>query len=107
MLSKTASTLCVLAASAQASLWVDQAPDNVRPYAIEHYANAQALTIGAQTYRFPVTGASSGNKFSVLTTNAPNTTELGVLPHIHELHHENFFCYKGKQAFGISIESLY
>lgn len=55
--------------------------DHVRPYANEHYANAKALTIGAQTYRFPVTGASSGNRFSVLTTNAPDTTELGVLPH--------------------------
>ncbi|KAI5361049.1 putative rmlC-like cupin domain superfamily, rmlC-like jelly roll protein [Septoria linicola] len=93
---RTCISLACFVACGWASLWVDQAPDYVRPYAIEHYANAQALTIGAQTYRFPITGAASGNKFSLLTTNAPASGDLGVLPHIHELHHENFFCLKGR-----------
>ncbi|KXT15102.1 hypothetical protein AC579_6472 [Pseudocercospora musae] len=88
--------LGLLAPAAQASLWVDKAPSYVRPYAIEHYANANALTIGTQTFRFPVTGPSSGNKFTILMTNAPESGDLGVLPHIHEQHNENFFCYKGR-----------
>lgn len=95
-LSKLTKSICLLGTAVQASLWVDEAPSYVRPYAIEHYANANALTIGAQTYRFPVTGPSSGNKFSLLVTTAPQSGDLGVLPHIHELHHENFFCYKGR-----------
>lgn len=82
--------------AAYASLWVDQAPNHVRAYAIEHYATATALTIGAQTYRFPVTGPASGHKFTLLTTNAPTSGTLGVFPYTHELHHENFFCYKGR-----------
>lgn len=82
--------------AAKSSLWVDQAPDHVRPYVIEHYANAQMSIIGSQTYRYYVTGASSGGAFTLLTSNSPSNTDLGVLPHIHERHHENFFCYKGR-----------
>lgn len=78
------------------SLWVENAPDYVRPYAIEHYATAQAVAIGAQIYRFPVTGASSGGKFSLLSTASCSSGSLGVLPHIHEKHYENFFAYKGR-----------
>ena len=83
-------------AAAKSSLWVDQAPSYVRPYVIEHYANAQSCEVGAQNYRFYVTGASSGGAFSLLGTNSPSSTALGVLPHQHETHHENFFCYKGR-----------
>lgn len=80
---------------AAASLWVDQAPSSPIPYCIEHYATAQAVAIGQQIYRFPVTGPSSGGKFSLLSTSAPASGALGVLPHIHERHFENFFSYKG------------
>lgn len=83
-------------AAARSSLWVDKAPDCVKPYVIEHYAPAQAVAIGAQIYRFPVTGPSSGGKFSLLSTSSPASGSLGVLPHIHQKHFENFFCYKGR-----------
>jgi quercetin dioxygenase-like cupin family protein len=80
----------------RSSLYVDVAPDHVRPYVIEHYAPAQAVSVGQQVYRFPVTGLSSGGAFSVLSTSMPGSSELGVLPHIHRTHHENFFCLKGR-----------
>jgi quercetin dioxygenase-like cupin family protein len=63
---------------------------------MRHYAHAQALTIGAQTYRFYVTGPSSGNAYTLLGTNAPTSASLGVLPHIHQQHYENFFNLKGR-----------
>jgi len=82
--------------AATSSLWVENAPTHVRPYAIEHYAPAQAVAVGAQIYRFPVTGASSGGKFSLISTASYASSALGVLPHTHEAHYENFFCYKGR-----------
>ncbi|EME76905.1 uncharacterized protein MYCFIDRAFT_65382 [Pseudocercospora fijiensis CIRAD86] len=94
--SKVLKALCLLAPAARASLWVDKAPSSVRPYVIEHYANANALTIGSQTFRFPVTGPSSGNKLTILMTSAPESGDLSVLPHIHEKYHENFCCFKGR-----------
>lgn len=83
-------------AAARSSLWVDNAPSYVKPYVIEHYATAQAVAIGAQIYRFPVTGPSSGGKFSLLSTASPASDALGVLPHVHEKHFENFFALKGR-----------
>jgi hypothetical protein len=81
-------------------LYVDNAPSYVRPYVIEHYAHAQAVSIGQQVYRFPVTGPSSGGAFSILSTSAPSAGDLGVLPHHHQTHHENFFCLKGLLTVG-------
>ena len=83
-------------ATARSNLWVQKAPDHVRPYVIEHYAPAHAVSIGSQVYRFPVTGPASGGKFSLISTSSPASDALGVLPHIHEKHYENFFCYKGR-----------
>ncbi|KAI9649179.1 hypothetical protein NHQ30_001747 [Ciborinia camelliae] len=77
------------------SVWVTEVPDYVRPYAIAHY-DASGCVIGNQVFRFPVTGPSSGGAFSLLATNAPGSTDLGVLPHIHERHYENFFNLKGR-----------
>ncbi|KAH8883441.1 quercetin 2,3-dioxygenase [Thozetella sp. PMI_491] len=77
-------------------LYVDEAPDYVRPYVIEHYKNSHAVTIDSQLYRFMVTGPSSGNAFSLLSTNSPSSDSLGVLPHIHQTHYENFFNFKGR-----------
>ncbi|KAK4547629.1 hypothetical protein LTR36_000586 [Oleoguttula mirabilis] len=88
--------LSTLAAAATSSLWVDTPPTFVRPYVIGHYANAEATRVGAQIYRFYVTGPSSGGLFTLLGTNSYSSGALGVLPHIHERHHENFFCYKGR-----------
>ncbi|ESZ96362.1 hypothetical protein SBOR_3245 [Sclerotinia borealis F-4128] len=84
-----------IAARDNSSVWVTEVPDYVRPYAIAHY-DASGCVIGNQVYRFPVTGPSSGYAFSLLATNAPGSTDLGVLPHIHEKHYENFFNLKGR-----------
>ena len=82
-------------ASANSSIWVSSVPSYVRPYAIPHYS-AQGCVIGQQVYRFPVTGPSSDNAFTLISTAAPSSNYLGVLPHIHERHYENFFNYKGR-----------
>lgn len=52
--------------------------------------------MGSQVYRFPVTGPSSGYAFKLMSTNAPASGSLGVLPHIHQAHYENFFNFKGR-----------
>jgi quercetin dioxygenase-like cupin family protein len=31
-----------------------------------------------------------------MSTNAPSSSALGVLPHIHQKHYENFFNFKGR-----------
>lgn len=81
--------------AACSSIWVTEVPDFVRPYAIAHY-EGHAISIGDQVYRFPVTGPSSGGAFSLLGTNSQSSTSLGVLPHIHQRHYENFFNFKGR-----------
>ncbi|KAF2706661.1 RmlC-like cupin [Pleomassaria siparia CBS 279.74] len=83
-------------AEGRSSLHVHSAPTFVRPYVIEHYAPAQAVALGQQIYRFPVTGASSGGAFSLISTSSPSSSELGSIPHRHQTHHENFFCLKGR-----------
>jgi hypothetical protein len=60
-----------LGSASRSSLYVENAPDHVRPYVIERYANAQAVAVGQQIYRFPVTGASSGGAFSILMPPMP------------------------------------
>ncbi|CAD6443904.1 4e3e9b3b-416a-4793-a5c3-e3a073ea57e5 [Sclerotinia trifoliorum] len=79
----------------KSSVWVTEVPDHVRPYAIAHY-DAGGCMVGNQLYRFPVTGPSSGYAFSLLSTNAPPSSALGVFPHIHQAHYENFFNLKGR-----------
>lgn len=82
-------------AATNSSVWVDSVPNFVRPYAIHHY-DAGGCVVGQQFYRFPVTGPSSDNAFTLIGTNAPGSTDLGVLPHHHQIHYENFFNYKGR-----------
>ncbi|CAG7952781.1 unnamed protein product [Penicillium nalgiovense] len=77
-------------------LYLQNAPSSPRPYVIPHYANSHAVTIGDQLYRFTVTGPSSDNAFTLMSTNAPSSGALGVLPHIHQRHSENFFNLKGR-----------
>lgn len=86
------------------SIWVDSVPTYVRPYAIPHNA-PQGIVVGAQIYRFPVNGNSSGGAFTIIQTNAPNSDALGVLPHTHRTHYENFFCYKGSYQLWTSKEN--
>lgn len=81
--------------SPKSSIWVTEVPTYVRPYAIPHLL-AGGCVVGQQVYRFPVTGASSDNAFSLIQTNAPGSTELGVLPHIHEIYYETFFNVRGR-----------
>lgn len=77
------------------NLWVSEVPTSPRPYAVRHYG-IPALQLGSQVYRFPVTGPSSDGAFSLLSTAAPASGSLGVLPHTHLTHYENFFCLKGR-----------
>ncbi|KAJ5667847.1 uncharacterized protein N7477_006417, partial [Penicillium maclennaniae] len=77
-------------------LYLENAPSSPRPYIISHYANSHAVTIGSQLYRFTVTGSSSDNAFTLMSTNSPSSGDLGVLPRIHRRHYENFFAYKGR-----------
>lgn len=77
------------------SLYVDEAPQFVRPYVLPK-ERGLSVSVGQQIYRFSVTGNASGNAFTLLQTNAPDSTDLGVLPHLHKLHHENFYCTKGR-----------
>lgn len=80
---------------AASSLWVTEVPTAPRPYAVRHYG-IDGLAIGAQVYRFPVTGPSSDYAFTLISTAAPASGYLGVLPHVHQTHYENFFCLKGR-----------
>ncbi|KAJ5683620.1 hypothetical protein N7462_006785 [Penicillium macrosclerotiorum] len=77
-------------------LYLENAPSAPRPYVIPHYANSHAVTIDSQLYRFAVTGPSSGYAFTLMSTNAPSSGSLGVLPHTHRTHYENFFSFKGR-----------
>ena len=79
------------------NLEVVAAPSEPQPYILRSYSPAQSLSIGSQLYRFPVTGNSSGGAFSLVQTDAPSGNgALGVLPHIHEVHYENFYNFKGR-----------
>lgn len=90
------SLLPLTVAQALSDLYVDSAPSSPRPYILPHYANSHAVTIGNQLYRFSVTGPSSDYAFTLMSTNAPASGSLGVLPHIHQAHYENFFNFKGR-----------
>ncbi|OHE90606.1 hypothetical protein CORC01_14090 [Colletotrichum orchidophilum] len=77
------------------SLVLDQAPETLQPYVLRK-GSGRAVSVGAQVYRFSVTGNSSAGAFTVMQTNAPDSSDLGVLPHIHKVHYENFYCTKGQ-----------
>lgn len=77
-------------------LYLENAPSSPRPYIIPHYADSHSVYVGSQVYRFPVTGPSSDYAFTLMSTNAPASGSLGVLPHIHQAHYENFFNFKGR-----------
>ncbi|KAH7193968.1 RmlC-like cupin domain-containing protein [Fusarium flagelliforme] len=76
-------------------LVVDRAPDTPRPYMLPK-GFGRAVSVGSQVYRLSVTGNASDGAFTLLQTNAPSSSELGVLPHIHKAHYENFYCTKGQ-----------
>lgn len=62
-------------------LIVTEVPDHVRPYVVRAYTIDGPL-VGNQVYRFPVTGASSGGAFTLISTAATGSEALGVLPHV-------------------------
>ncbi|KAL4803122.1 RmlC-like cupin domain-containing protein [Aspergillus unguis] len=95
-LAATAATAATAAASSLSDLYVENAPSSPRPYIIPHYANSHAVNVYGQIYRFTVTGPSSDYAFTLMSTNAPASGSLGVLPHIHQKHYENFFNFKGR-----------
>ncbi|KAL0941766.1 quercetin 2,3-dioxygenase [Colletotrichum truncatum] len=84
-----------LAAKATKDLVLEQAPQTPQPYVLRKGAG-RAVLVGEQVYRFSVTGNASAGAFTLMQTNAPDSTELGVLPHIHKTHYENFYCSKGQ-----------
>lgn len=73
-------TTAATSASALSPLFLDTPPSHSQPYAIKRFAPAKAVAVGQQIYRFPVTGASSDGKFSLLSTSAPSSNDLGVPP---------------------------
>jgi|SRR5690242_1577873 len=62
-------------------LIVIKVPDHVRPYVVRAYT-LDGYRVGSQVYRFPVTGPSSDYAFTLISTAAPASTSLGVLPHV-------------------------
>ncbi|KAK1634346.1 hypothetical protein BDP81DRAFT_408170 [Colletotrichum phormii] len=58
------------------SLLVDQAPETSQPYALRKGAG-RAVAVGEQVYRFSVTGNSSAGAFTLMQTNAPDSSDLG------------------------------
>jgi quercetin dioxygenase-like cupin family protein len=86
------------------SIVVDEAPQSPRPYAIRK-GSGRAVIVGSQIYSFPITGNSSGGAFTLLQTNAPDSAALGVFPHRHEFHYENFYCVKGRLQVWADTES--
>ncbi|OHE98045.1 hypothetical protein CORC01_06714 [Colletotrichum orchidophilum] len=81
--------------SACKGLVLDQAPETSQPYVLRK-GSGRAVLVGDQVYRFSVTGNSSAGAFTLMQTNAPDSSALGVLPHIHKTHYENFYCTKGQ-----------
>jgi hypothetical protein len=69
---------------ATSDLIVSKVPDHVRPYIVRAYA-LDGYRVGSQIYRFPVTGPSSDYAFTLISTAAPASTSLGVLPHVSSL----------------------
>ncbi|KAH8799093.1 RmlC-like cupin domain-containing protein [Xylogone sp. PMI_703] len=83
-----------VSAAKPSSLWVDEVPNYVRPYAVQ-IRKLITYEIGQQSFRIPITGPSSGGEFTLQLTNAPGSPDLGVLPHLHERHYEDFYVTKG------------
>jgi hypothetical protein len=69
------------AAQAARDLIVTKVPDYVRPYIVRAYT-LDEYRVGSQVYRFPVTDPSSNYAFTLVSTAAPASTSLGVLPHV-------------------------
>ncbi|CAN8096115.1 unnamed protein product [Discula destructiva] len=82
-------------AAPASGLWVSEVPSSPKPYAVRHYG-IPGTSVAGQVYRFPVTGPSSDNAFTLISTASPGAGSLGVLPHTHQLHYENFFCLSGR-----------
>lgn len=82
-------------AAETSNIVVDRAPQSPRPYVLRK-GTGQMLVVGQQIYGFSVTGNSSGGAFTLLQTNAAASPLLGVVPHLHKLFYESFYCVKGR-----------
>jgi mannose-6-phosphate isomerase-like protein (cupin superfamily) len=80
--------------SQASSLLVDDTPTFVRPYVLPHLVG-HVVAAGRSANRFPITAASSGGAFTLLTTNAGRSETISVPIHSHKRGYENFFCFKG------------
>ncbi|KAF2667662.1 RmlC-like cupin [Microthyrium microscopicum] len=80
------------------SLWVNNTPLSVQPYAILK-GHGTPLGGGDVWNRFPVSGNSSGGAFTIMTTHGPGDLRAGppgLFPHVHKKTYENFFATKGR-----------
>lgn len=92
------------AAAALKFLYADIAHQTPRPYILPELSS-QAVVVGQQIYRFPVTGDSSAGTFMLMTGDAPASFDLGVLPHLLQLCYENFYCSKDSIVVWAEIDS--
>jgi hypothetical protein len=89
-----ASLVTASASDETPSLLVQDTPTYVRPYVIPHLVG-HVVSTGPTANRFPITAASSGGAFTLLTTNGGRSTAINVPIHAHKKGYENFFCSKG------------
>jgi len=83
--------VCWAAPSYQpSSLLVEDTPAYVRPYVLPHLVG-HVVAAGNSANRFPITAASSGGAFTLLTTSAGRSELLSVPPHSHKRGYETFF----------------
>ena len=79
-------------------------PGNSRSLFIPHLVG-HVVTTGSSANRFPVTAASSGGAFTLLSTNAGRSEVLSVPPHSHRRGYENFFCSKGALRLWLATDN--
>jgi quercetin dioxygenase-like cupin family protein len=76
------------------SLIVKDNPNTLRPYVLPHL-HGTLLQLGDTPFRFPITGSTTNNSFTLLTTNGDISPGLNVFAHRHVRRYENFFCSRG------------
>lgn len=85
-----------------ASLVVERAPSNVRPYVLR-YSTGDAYQIGADIYRVLVTEQSSGGAFTLFTESGREN--LQITTHRHQRYYETFFAIRGGMTMWINGET--
>ncbi|CAI0641784.1 unnamed protein product [Colletotrichum noveboracense] len=85
-----------------ASLVVERAPSNVRPYVLR-YSTGDAYQIGAEIYRVLVTDQSSGGAFTLFTESGREN--LQITTHRQQRYYETFFAIRGGMTMWINGET--